>query len=262
MMNFKIFNPELVNIVILPHSKGGQKSQDQVSENIEYCERLKEKAPHHPGFPLNNNVVIIDGVHSGTGILALESALEHCFPSIKVYKIAINVNEGIAEIPVNEVIVLPCEPKFSDVFPRLVTAFRPQDFKDKSKFITNFIDVETNHVAEMIIDIARDFPEVHVENTEWYKLNNEITEEIALLKEQLAAEERRLEELRRIAEEARVQSGLQEGYFKPIVLTNPKRYKCPICKKITGTAVLSNPEDTSLFTHNYDCPNKSKIPQE
>ena len=41
MMNFKIFDPELVNIIILPHSKAGQKSTDQLQENKEYCNRLK-----------------------------------------------------------------------------------------------------------------------------------------------------------------------------------------------------------------------------
>ena len=107
MMNFKIYNPDLVNIIILPHSKGGQKSEDQVKENTEYCERLKEK-----GIKLNRNVVIIDGVHSGTGILALESALKHCYQNIYVVKIAINAVSGIAKIPVNEEIILPCEPKF------------------------------------------------------------------------------------------------------------------------------------------------------
>ena len=55
MMNFKIFNPDLVNIVILPHSKAGQQSEDQEKENIEYCNRLKEK-----NIQLRKKIVIID----------------------------------------------------------------------------------------------------------------------------------------------------------------------------------------------------------
>lgn len=180
MMNFKIFNPELVNIVILPHSKGGQKAENQLDENIKYCERLREK-----GIILNDYIVIIDGVHSGTGILALESALRHCFPSVKVYKIAINAVEGISKIPVNEEIILPCEPKFSDNFPRLVTSFHPHNFNDSSKFITTFIDLENNPVAEMIIDIAQGYPEINVKDTLWYILNNEITPEIAQEKKKI-----------------------------------------------------------------------------
>ena len=69
MMNFSIFDPTKVNIVILTHSKGGEKSNNQYIENCEYSKRLFEK-----NFDIRNNVVIIDGVHSGVGILALESA--------------------------------------------------------------------------------------------------------------------------------------------------------------------------------------------
>jgi len=53
--------------------------------------------------------------------------------------------------------------------------------------------------------------------------------------------------------------------FIAIVLNNAngkKIYQCPICKSITGTAAPLNPEDITLFTHKYDCPNKFKIPKE
>jgi hypothetical protein len=43
---------------------------------------------------------------------------------------------------------------------------------------------------------------------------------------------------------------------------NEKIYKCPICKTQTGTAAPEDPTDTSLFVHNYNCPNKHKIPIE
>ena len=43
---------------------------------------------------------------------------------------------------------------------------------------------------------------------------------------------------------------------------NQKIYKCPICKTITGTAAPKKPTNTSLFVHNYYCPNKNKIPVE
>jgi hypothetical protein len=41
-----------------------------------------------------------------------------------------------------------------------------------------------------------------------------------------------------------------------------KIYKCPICKTETGTAAAEKPTNTSLFPHNFDCPNKNKIPIE
>lgn len=267
MMNFKIFNPDLVNIVILPHSKAGQESYDQYSENIKYCERLKEK-----GIILNKNVVIIDGVHTGVGILALESALKYCFSSINVYKIAINAIKGIAEIPVDEEIILPCEPKFSDTFPRLVTSFHPKDFDNSSKFITSFINIKTNPIAEMIIDISKTYPNIKVEETDWYKLNNDITPEIRqkiLNYEQAKIEEEKREarikeQQARIKEEEARNAELkkQGGYYKPIVLTNPKRYKCPICGLTSGTAAPLDPENLFLFQHLPTCPNRFKIPVE
>ena len=274
MMNFSIFNSELVNIVILPHSKGGEKTKNQMAENVKYCERLKEK-----NIILNNNVVIIDGVHSGTGILALESALKHCFPYIQVYKIAINTYKGVSRIKVNEEIILRCEPKFSDIFPRLVTSFRPDFFNNSSKFITNFIDLDTNPVAEMIIDIAKDYHKIKVEDTEWYKLNNEITEEILAKRKIFEEEQKRLkeqqqrleeeeqkrfeEEQKRLEEEEQKKIEEQKGiYFKPIILTNPKRYQCPECKSISGISAPLNPNDLSLFSHNYNCKNKYRIPKE
>jgi hypothetical protein len=259
-MHFKIFNPDLVNIVILPHSKGGVKTTNQNAENVKYCQRLKEK-----NIILNPNVVIIDGVHSGTGILALESALKFCFPDINVYRIAINAVRGVSKIPVNVEIILPCEPKFSDVFPRLVTSFHPTEFNNGSKFITNFIGLETNPVAEMIIDISQNYPEMQVEKTLWYILNNEITEEILVERQCKKTNDekikRSLEQQKKILkEEANLKK--QGGYFVPIILDNPKRYQCPICKSISGTAIVLNPTDLSLFTHCYYCENRFKRPME
>jgi len=53
--------------------------------------------------------------------------------------------------------------------------------------------------------------------------------------------------------------------FKVSVLINKdgkKIYKCPLCEAITRTAAPENPEDTDLFTHDFTCPNKGKIPVE
>jgi len=43
---------------------------------------------------------------------------------------------------------------------------------------------------------------------------------------------------------------------------NQKIYKCPICGIKSGTQAPINPNNTSLFAHKYDCPNKNKIPKE
>ena len=254
MMNFKIYNPDLVNIVILPHSKQGERAEDQLAENIAYCSQLRKK-----GIDLRQNIVIIDGVHSGTGILALESAIQHCFPGLKIKKIAINARRGVSEIPVDEEIILQCEPKFSDVFPRLVTRYYPRDFHDESKFVTEFIGLSDNPIAQMIIEIAQSYPEIRVEDTDWFKLNNEITDLV-----RSEREKEKIMELKRAEviesqyniereEHEKIKSALGQSY-EPIVLTNPKRYQCPICKNISGTQLQ--------LTHNFDCPNKYKTPKE
>ena len=245
MMNLSIYNHEIVNIVILPHSKGGLKTDKKnvIQENSVYCERIKEN-----NLDIRNNITIIDGVHTGTGILALESALRQCFPNVNINKIAINAMKGISEIRVDQEIILPCEPKFSDTFPRLVQSYHPRDFSNSDLFINDFIGLETNPIAQMIIQLSSTHPEISIKDSEWFLLNNVITPKIQMLKEdynkELLIEERKK----------------QGGYFKPIILFNPTRYQCPFCKTITGTAAPENPYNLSLFSHDYHCINRFKIP--
>lgn len=256
MMNLPIYNPELVNIVILPHSKHGEKSKNQYEENEKYCQRLKEK-----GIEIRDHVYIIDGIHTGTGVLALQSALTHCFGNIKdIKKIAINADNDVAKIPVDYTVIVPCEPLFSDVYPRLVQRYYPRDFHDGSKFITEFIGIDRNPIAQMIISIAKEYPEI--ENNDWYKLNSnpgeedfEPTIEYPTIKEIIRRESRKKLKLGQEPIEP-------NGYFTPIVLTNPKRYQCPECGNISGTAAPKNPSDLSLFAHKFDCTNANKIPIE
>ena len=51
--------------------------------------------------------------------------------------------------------------------------------------LTEFINLANNPVAEMIIDLAKVYPEISVEDTDWYKLNNEVTPEIQATSELL-----------------------------------------------------------------------------
>jgi hypothetical protein len=51
-------------------------------------------------------------------------------------------------------------------------------------------------------------------------------------------------------------------YFKPIVLTEPIRYQCPSCRFMSGTMAPKDPENRSLFPHQYNCQNKLKFPKE
>ena len=173
MMNFPIYNDDKCNIIVLPHSKFGQKTpyHEIYAENMKYCARLKEKGIEKQ---LKRNVIIIDSIVSGTGILALEAALKHCYPDKNISKYSINDDHSI---PVDERYNFRCKAIFSDYFPRIVNSYYPKNFEDSTNFITNFINLD-NPVAEMIIDIARNYPRVRVEDTEWYRLNNIITPEI------------------------------------------------------------------------------------
>lgn len=264
MMNFKIFNPDLVNIIILPHNKIALQSNIQKENNENYCNLLRSK-----DIKVNNNVVIIDGVHSGDGIIALRSALKHCFPDISVYTIAINAMKGIAKIKVDEEIELPCEPKFSDVFPRLVTRFSQEFFDDNSKFITEFINLNSNPVAEMIIDISQNYPEIPVKENEWYIQNNEITQDIELLKRERERDrelrERIFIERERVRERERYNTNYdkKDGYFIPEKLLNDNNkeiFKCPLCGYKTGVSAVLYPNNKKYFLHYANCPNKNKMP--
>ena len=294
MMNFSIFNEHLVNIIVLPHSKHGERTSDQYQENIKYCERLKEK-----NIILNDNVVIIDGVHSGVGILALESALKHCYRNIEVTKIAINTDYGINKIYVDQVYALPCEAVFSDAFPRLVMPFYPREFNNRTiSFITEFINIHDNPIAEMIIDIAKNFPSIQVEHNEWFILNNQINSTKRAIRDRLIEREREIEakriereaererkiEAKRIEREAessiinqvrerreqieKDKGNVTETHYTPIVLSNSTRnkiYQCPICLANSGTSAPEEPTNFSFFSHyNHpiECVNQNKIPLE
>ena len=187
MMNFPIYNNDRANIIVLPHSKSGLiTTYDKVyEENRQYCERLMEK-----GIKLEDNVIIIDAIKSGVGILALESALTQCYPNIRVSKYSIN---DYHTIRVDRKFNFRCKAIFSDHFPRIVNHYPVHIFDDSTNFITNFINLD-NPIAEMVVDIARRYPEIKVEDTDWYQLNNIITPEIE------AARIKRIESARKLIE--------------------------------------------------------------
>ena len=275
MMNFKIYDPDSVNIIILPHSKHGKKTldMDKDEENAKYCKILKEKQ-----IELNPSVVIIDGVHSGVGILALESALLSCYNDIDIKKIAINSGPGVSRIKVDIEIYLKSEPVFSDTFPRLVNSYYPSDFNSSNKFITEF-NLKNNPIAEMIISISKNYPKIPVEDTEWYKLNNIQTEFILKRKEITRKSQennptqerirKELEELRKnkekeSEEKEEIEKKLKEkgGEFIPIIINKngTKLYQCPICENISGSYVVEHPGLN--FSHKQYCENRYKIPIE
>ena len=250
MLNFDIYNPALCDIIILPHSKGGQKSTNQFEENKQYSERLNEK-----NITFKKNVIILDGVHSGTGINALESALLYYNHNLNIHKYAINTDEYIAKISVTKTYIVKSEPLFSDTFPRIVKSFHPREFNDSSKFITNFINILNNPIAEMIIDLAKLYNNYNLDDTLWIQLNHVVSEEIKENKKEFNKQQNKLS----------IQNKNRRIKFKPINKfnsDNKKIYQCPDCLTVSGTLAVERPYDTSLFSHNLYCKYKYAIPCE
>ena len=109
MMNLKIYDPNKVNIIILPYSLFGVNITNVYHLHELYAERIKEK-----GIKVNDNIIILDGVHSGAGINSLTQSLRHCFKKqdLNIRKYAINHNFGISSIPVDREYELKYEPIF------------------------------------------------------------------------------------------------------------------------------------------------------
>ena len=248
MLNFDIYDSELCDIVILPHSKGGQKSTDQIEENKLYAERLNEKK-----ITFKNNVIILDGVHTGIGINALESALLYYNHNLTINKYAINTDKYISKIRVAKIYIVKSEPLFSDTFPRIIKSFHPREFHESYKFITNFIDISTNSIANMIIDLAKLYNKMNLDDTQWIQLNHVVSEDINKEKK----------EFNKIQNKLFIQNQNRGIKFKPIHKMNSDNniiYQCPSCLSNSGTLAVERPYDTSLFSHNVYCRYKYAIP--
>lgn len=64
---------------------------------------------------------------------------------------------------------------------------------------------------------------------------------------------------------ATAEKNIVRDTFKPIIIItrkDDKIYQCPQCKMKTGNAAPKNPSNTYLFSHNWNCINKCKIPVE
>lgn len=204
---------------------------------------------------MREHVAILDGVHSGVGILAMESALKQCFDYIKVEKLSINSIESISEIFVDKQFIVPCEPKFSDTFPRLIPSYHPRDFGNSDKFI-NKLNIEGNIVAEMTIDLAKVYPESKVEDSKWFTLNNEITEKVLQLKKEKEArilKQIKNKEEKKLKENNENKLKEEGGIFKPSIIKDKYGnmiYQCPVCKSKSGTSLE--------IYHTYNCENRYK----
>jgi hypothetical protein len=165
MLNLPIYDPEKVDIIVLPHSKGGHKG-DCSKEARDYRERII-----NGGIKLRKTVYILDTVHSGVGINSLESVLAFSYPSTQFRKISINHPSSPPQIPVDIRFKAACVPRLSDSFPRIVMSCQPHLFN--SRDITNgFVNLENNPYATMIKEMSSVYNKINIEEMEWFKLNN------------------------------------------------------------------------------------------
>jgi hypothetical protein len=166
MINFHLYNRDAVEIIVIPHSKNGLKG-DIHTENIEYKKKLVSW-----NINLRKNVFILDTIHTGIGINSLASALYYSFPYIVLNKIALNYPESHPEMPVIRVFEAYCVPRVSDSFPRIVPRCPPSLFSSE-EINDGFIDIENNPYAEMIVDISYKYNTIPIEDTQWFKLNDQ-----------------------------------------------------------------------------------------
>lgn len=126
---------------------------------------------------------------------------------------------------------------------------------------TQFINIEGNPLADMIIEIAKNYPKIKVEDTEWFKLNHELTVEVLKAKKERAKYlEQQEKDKQRYADVYgpiyRLQDKFKGTEFKPNIINRPKFrdivYQCPVCKSTSGSSLE--------ITHNWDCQYKFAKP--
>lgn len=166
MFHLPIYDAELVDVIVLPHSKGGHRG-DCYKEARNYRERLVSG-----NVKLRKDVYILDTVHSGVGINSLESVLSFTYPKSDFRKVSINHPSSPPQIPVFMGFKAACVPRLSDSFPRIVMSCLPHLFNSKD-VVNGFVNLENNPYATMVKEISSVYNnKIDIEELEWFKLNN------------------------------------------------------------------------------------------
>ena len=129
-------------------------------------------------LPFYKDTVIIDYISTGSGVYALSLILSHLGFN---KPIIINLKKPISDatatdfasiIPVDKSYDILCQTDFGEYFPRIVQAF-PQNINELTgtSFKTEFINLVNNPIAQMIIEIALNYPEKNIQENKWYKAN-------------------------------------------------------------------------------------------
>lgn len=144
MKNIREYNPESVEIVIIPYSKRGL-AGDISKEYKMYKTRLLES-----NINLRKDIIILDYVISGNGIICFKNTLELCFPEVSIG--LITFSDRNHSIPVYKHFSLNCL-DFLLNSERIVQNYGPDAFL-KEKLIGDFINLNGNILARRIVEAA------------------------------------------------------------------------------------------------------------
>lgn len=143
MKNLACFNKDLVDVVVLPYSKGGC-ANISVDERHKYGSALKST-----GINFRDTIYILDYVNSGAGINTFEKML-----------ISNNICRFIKKLAIVDPKYRPSEVFYksftaayihnlSHIYPRIVQHYPVTNF-GKMPFVADFINVGENTVAALI----------------------------------------------------------------------------------------------------------------
>lgn len=165
MIHLQIYDKSKVEILVLPHSKGGC-TTCSLEERYNYGRRLREK-----GVEFRPSIYILDTVNSGAGVRALENTLQFNQRVRGIIRIlAVNHPMIMPFIPVYKCFTLVCMPRLSETLPRIVQHYLPS-IVEKEQMMNYFINLDANLYAEMIKDVSASYNVIPVEENMWYKLN-------------------------------------------------------------------------------------------
>jgi len=146
MKHIREYNPESVEIVVLPYSKHGR-AGDISKEYKMYKLRLLES-----NINLRKDIIILDYVISGNGIVSFKNTLALCFPEVSIGLITVTFPGANHNIPVYKHFTLNCF-DFLLSSERIVQHYSPADFLHK-KLIADFINLGDNMLARRVVDAA------------------------------------------------------------------------------------------------------------
>jgi hypothetical protein len=147
IVNLKLYQPEVVEIVVLPYSKKGSVGNINKESDL-YKLRLDEA-----GVYLRSRVVIFDYILSGVGILSLKKTLEICYPESVFGLISINQAGCTHSIPVYKQFTTSCISFLLYKQERIVQNYTPLHFLEE-KMQVGFINLENDTLATLVLSVA------------------------------------------------------------------------------------------------------------